>query len=210
MILHKTPWWIKAFYRSLTWTGTPFADNRPVIYLTFDDGPIPEITPWVVDVLEQYDAQATFFCVGDNIIKHPEEYALVIANGHKTANHTYHHINGWKTPADTYYKEVQDCQQQLKSDGHTTPLFRPPYGKISRKQIEILSTEYQIIMWDVLSADYDTFLSPQKCLQASVKATEAGSIVVFHDSIKALKNLKYTLPAFLDHFADKGFVFHAL
>lgn len=210
MILHKTPWWIRAFYTSLTWTGTPYVDDRPTVYLTFDDGPVPDITPWVAAILQQYNAKATFFCVGDNIAKHPEEYAHIRQAGHTTANHTFHHVNGWKTTSKNYMTEVEDCQKYLSTEPGGKPLFRPPYGKISLKQIKLLSPGYQIIMWDVLSADYDKRLSPRNCLKKTIKATRAGSIIVFHDSIKAEQNLRYVLPAFLEHFSGKGFAFNAL
>ncbi|MFA0963036.1 polysaccharide deacetylase family protein [Roseivirga sp. BDSF3-8] len=211
MVIHKTPWLLKAFYSSLTWTGKASHQDKPCLYLTFDDGPIPSVTPWVADILANYNAGATFFCVGDNIRKHPEEFELIQSQGHRVANHTFHHVNGWSVPTETYLREIKECDKVLRLDQNCQqPLFRPPYGKISRKQISEINNSHRIIMWDVLSADYDHTISPRKCLEATKKAAEPGSIVLFHDSYKAERNLKYVLPAFLDHFAAQGYLFKTL
>jgi peptidoglycan/xylan/chitin deacetylase (PgdA/CDA1 family) len=205
---YKTPWLVQALLPSLKWRQ--LGTNRS-IYLTFDDGPIPEITPFVLTELTKYNAKATFFCVGDNIRKHPHIAQEVVAAGHRLGNHTYHHLQGWQTPTLVYLENIQACDTELyKISGHNNVLFRPPYGRINRAQYLDLKSEYQIIMWDVLTYDFDVDLSPEKCLTQAIKNTRPGSIVVFHDSVKASRNLKYVLPRYLAHFAQQNFRFEAL
>ena len=175
------------------------------IFLTFDDGPIPEITPKVLDILEQYNAKATFFCVGDNVAKHPEVYQQVLDAGHLTGNHTFHHLNGWKTSVEEYINDVNKCSTLVNS-----PLFRPPHGRIRPSVIKYLRKEYQIIMWSVLTGDYDKTLTPEKVLKNAIDHTTDGSIVVFHDSLKAADNLFFALPRFLEHFSNKGYIFECI
>lgn len=177
----------------------------PVVYLTFDDGPIPDLTPWVLDTLAQFEAKATFFCVGDNVRKHPDIYARLLAEGHRTGNHTFNHLNGLKTPAAQYIENVRTCAEYVDSS-----LFRPPYGRLRRGLRRALSADYQLVLWDVLSGDFDRALSPEKCLAGVLKHTEPGSIIVFHDSLKAEPNLRYSLPRALEAFRQKGWRFEAL
>jgi peptidoglycan/xylan/chitin deacetylase (PgdA/CDA1 family) len=205
MYWHKTPSWLRKFYPTFTWRR-PTAENT--LYLTFDDGPIPGMTEWVLDQLAQYQIKATFFCVGDNVRKNPEVFSWIRKQGHATGNHTFNHLNGWKTPADEYVRNTQFCQKFLTNEKQ---LFRPPYGKISRKQATQLQQHgYEIIMWDVLSGDFDRKLSPEKCLAKTIEATESGSIIVFHDNVKAEERLTHVLPRYIEHFLEKGFAFETL
>ncbi|WP_068839854.1 polysaccharide deacetylase family protein [Pontibacter akesuensis] len=181
------------------------------LFLTFDDGPIPEVTPWVLEQLRKYGAKATFFCVGDNLYKHPEIANGLVAEGHLLANHTYHHLKGWNTAMQPYLDNTQRCQQEVeKLQQANRKLFRPPYGRITRAQGRQLQPNYEIIMWDVLTNDYDQSLSPETCLRKSIKYTQSGSIIVFHDSLKAKRNMMYALPRFLEHFNRLGYTFETL
>jgi len=205
MYLIKTPFWLRWLYPGLVWRKI---SAKPVIYLTFDDGPIPEVTPFVLSVLERYDAKATFFCIGDNIRKHPGIFQKLIEGGHAIGNHTFNHLKGWKTKDEVYLENFKLCDNLTKSK-----LFRPPYGRIKRSQVSKLKNEYpglKIIMWDVLSGDFDLGLSPEKCLKNVLKATEAGSIVVFHDSLKAFERLEYVLPRALEFWKKQGYSFEKL
>jgi peptidoglycan/xylan/chitin deacetylase (PgdA/CDA1 family) len=194
--------------------------NTQTLYLTFDDGPVPGPTEFVLETLYRAGVKATFFCIGDNIRKHPDIFASVCRYGHAIGNHTYHHVNGWKTNTVDYEKNVKRCRDEIDahtrygnsfdSDSHRDSLFRPPFGRISRDQIKRLLPEYKIIMWDVLSVDYNQNLSAEKCLRNTIAATRAGSIIVFHDSYKAEKNLMYALPRFVEHYLGKGFGFDIL
>lgn len=205
MYLVKSPRLLKLYYPSLTWNRPR---DRKVIYLTFDDGPIPDVTSFVLKTLNGYGAKATFFCIGDNIQKHPELFAQLKAEGHAIGNHTFNHLRGWATPDEHYLQNFAQCQELTR-----TKLFRPPYGRIRKSQIKALRDlhpDLQIIMWDVITGDFDLNLSPEKCYQNSIKYTSNGSIVVFHDSLKAFERLEYALPRFLQHFTDKGFTFSTL
>jgi peptidoglycan/xylan/chitin deacetylase (PgdA/CDA1 family) len=205
MYLVKSPWLLKKLYPSLTWDKNP---GNPCIYLTFDDGPIPIVTPFVLNILQQYNAKATFFCIGDNVRKHPDVFEQVKNAGHAIGNHTFNHLNGWKTPAKTYLENTQKADALLH-----THLFRPPYGRLKRSQIKLLKSvkpEINIIMWDVLSGDFDTTLSPERCLAGVLKATTSGSIVVFHDSLKARERLEYVLPRAMEVWSNAGFGFAPL
>ena len=202
MYLVKTPQFIQSFFPKFTWK---IPTRQKTIYLTFDDGPIPEVTPWVLKTLKQAHAKATFFCVGDNARKYPEVLQAVLRDGHAVGNHTFHHLNGWDTDNFHYFHDVQKGAQMVK-----TQLFRPPYGRLKRRQARILQRRYHIIMWDVLSADFDEQLSGEQCFQNVVAHAGAGSIIVFHDSLKAEAQLKYALPRVLDHFGKKGYQFKAI
>lgn len=182
-----------------------------IIYLTFDDGPTPEITNWTLDALKQYNAKATFFCIGNNIEKHPEVFNNIVNNGHAIGNHTQHHVKGWKTKTKDYILEVLATAKELKQHQYSTNLFRPPYGQIKPKQgKKLIELGYKIIMWDVLSFDWEQEVSEEKCLDNVISKTKEGSIVVFHDSVKASKNMMYVLPKVLEHFNKNGFEFKAL
>ncbi len=206
---HRTPTILQWFYPSLTWHRSR---SEKSIYLTFDDGPIPEITPMVLNTLKQYDVKATFFCVGDNAKKHPELLSKVIEAGHRIGNHTSQHLDGWKTELDSYVHNIESCDEQLDQikGSELLPLFRPPYGKIGSRQINRVKHTHQIVMWDVLSGDFDQSLSPEKCLHNTIKATRSGSIVVFHDNVKAKENVIHALPRYIDHFRELGFEFKTL
>ncbi len=203
---------MRKFYPSAIWR-VPTKEKK--IFLTFDDGPIPEITPWVLSTLKQFNAKATFFCIGANIEKHPDIFQQIISEGHSVGNHTYHHLNGWKTKTKEYLENIEKCKTAMAnahqpSTTNHQPFFRPPYGRMKQSQYSILNTQYSIVMWDVLSGDFDEKLSAEKCLKNVITKTREGSIVVFHDSIKAQKNLFYALPKFLEHFSKKGFEFCCL
>jgi peptidoglycan/xylan/chitin deacetylase (PgdA/CDA1 family) len=195
------------------------------IYLTFDDGPVPEITPWVLDVLKSFTARASFFVVGENVIRHPDLFRRIAREGHRIGNHTYNHLKGWKTADKVYLENIEQCFSAIekewplpgdKSQGSESEfppekegrLFRPPYGRMRKSQIRQLNTK--IVMWDVLSYDFDALLNPVKCLKKVLRSSREGSVVVFHDNVKAKRNLEYVLPRFLEEFADRGFSFEAL
>ena len=205
MYLIKTPWLLKALYPQLLWNKPR---NRRTLYLTFDDGPIPEVTPFVLDTLQRYQAKATFFCIGDNVQKHPEIFAQVQAAGHVIGNHTFNHLKGWATGNQVYIDNYKQADTLLN-----TPLFRPPYGRIKRSQIKLLKQvrpDISIVMWDVLSGDFDVNLDPEKCLKQTLKHAENGSVVVFHDSMKAFPRLRYVLPKALELWKKKGYEFKTL
>jgi peptidoglycan/xylan/chitin deacetylase (PgdA/CDA1 family) len=202
MYLVKSPWLLKRLYPALTWS---IPTEEKEVYLTFDDGPHQTITPFVLDTLKARDAKATFFCIGKNVKEHPAIYQQIISEGHKVGNHTYNHYNGWKTPDDVYIKDILEAKQYIDSN-----LFRPPYGRISKFQIQQLKSLFKIVMWDVLSADFDITLTPQKCLEHVVSNVAPGSIVVFHDSQKALPRLEYALPKALEYLSTNGYKFKAL
>jgi len=207
MYLVKTPWLLKKLYPGLVWN---LNRTERCIFLTFDDGPVPIVTPFVLKNLKQHNAKATFFCIGDNVQKHPDIFKEVKADGHSIGNHTFNHLRGWKTEDDTYLQNFLKCNESLTTK---TSLFRPPYGRIKRNQIKLLKAAkpgLQIIMWDVLSGDFDMTLSPEKCLQYTLKHTENGSIVVFHDSLKAFNRLEYVLPKALEHWSKEGYKFMPL
>lgn len=202
MYLTKTPKFIKSLFPTLTWN---IESAEKVLYLTFDDGPIPEVTPWVIEVLEKYHAKATFFCVGENVKKHRKVFESLSINGHSVGNHTYHHISGWQTDNIPYFHDIRKCARLVKSE-----LFRPPYGRLKPKQAQFLTRHYNVIMWDVLSGDFDEALSPEECYQNVIKSAKPGSIVVFHDSLKSETTLREVLPKVLDYFSAEGYVFKAL
>ncbi|CAM3738824.1 polysaccharide deacetylase family protein [Flavobacterium gelidilacus] len=206
----KVPKFIKKIFYNQVW-DIPNAENK--IYLTFDDGPTPLITEWVLDILEKENIKATFFCIGNNIEKYPEIFKKTIKAGHSIGNHTFNHLKGWKTASKRYVENIDLCStiiQQSAIDRHQSLLFRPPYGKIKPNQTRLLRLKgFKIIMWDVLSKDYDQAISPEKCLE-NTKRTASGSILVFHDSLKAQKNLEYTLPKAIKLLKEKGFVFDTI
>lgn len=199
--LIRTPWWLKRLYPRRVWN---MDTGSKVIYLSFDDGPHPLATPFVLDELKKYNAKATFFCIGKNVAVHPALYERILAEGHAVGNHTYDHLNGWKTGDEEYLRNISEAAALIQS-----PLFRPPYGKIRSAQAGKLS-RYRIIMWDVLSGDFDNSVTREGCYRNVINHTNNGSIVVFHDSEKAWNKLSYTLPLVLEHFSRAGYLFSAI
>jgi peptidoglycan-N-acetylglucosamine deacetylase len=207
LYLHYTNSFIQRLFPHFTWE---VKTTSKVIYLTFDDGPIPEVTPWILSKLADYDAKATFFCVGDNVYKHPKIFEQVLEQGHRIGNHTFHHLNGWSTETTKYIENVKLCEDYLPTQNIGNKLFRPPYGRLTSEQSKLLRPYYQIVMWNVLTGDFDVKLDEETCLQKATQYTQAGSIVVFHDSLKAKKKLYYTLPKYLEYFSNEGFKFERL
>lgn len=205
MYLITSPWWLRALYPVFTWR---MPGDEKVIYLTFDDGPHPQATPFVLEQLKKFDAKASFFCIGKNVVAEPGIYRQVLAEGHAVGNHTYHHYNGWKTEDAVYMEDIQKTMELVPSK-----LFRPPYGRIKRSQAkQLLSPQLSLrtIMWDVLSGDFDTRLQPQACFNNVIKHTRPGSIIVFHDSQKALPRMQYALPRVLEYFSERGYRFERM
>jgi peptidoglycan/xylan/chitin deacetylase (PgdA/CDA1 family) len=211
----KTNYFVKKIFPNYVWD---IPNNENKVFLTFDDGPIPEITEWTLEQLKKYDAKATFFCIGNNIEKHPEIFQKIIDDNHAVGNHTFNHLKGWETNTPNYIENVSLCQTQIlnpkslilpepKENRAQLNLFRPPYGKIKPSQSRILrKLGYKIIMWDILSYDFDQRITPEKCLDNVLKNVVNGSIIVFHDNVKAEQNLKYALPKTLAFLKEKGFV----
>lgn len=203
--LTKTPRIIQKVFKNYTWR---FSSQKKEIFLTFDDGPTPIVTSWTLDVLNQYNAKATFFCIGKNIISEIDTYNRILKENHQVGNHTQNHKNGFKTKLKPYINNTLLAESHIRN---SSKLFRPPYGRIRNKQAhKIISLGYKIIMWDVLSADFDQSISKEKCLENVLKNTKSGSIIVFHDSIKASEKLKYVLPKVLEFYSKKGYSFKAI
>ncbi len=193
---------VRPFFRNTIWRKNP---SEKVIYLTFDDGPVPEVTPSVLDILDKYGWKATFFCVGENVQKYPELYNEVQRRGHRTGNHSFNHIKGFNYSADAYVENVKKAAAYIHSD-----LFRPPYGRITQKQISVLKDDYNIVMWDVITHDYDKKLSPEQVFSNVTNHLRKGSIVVFHDSIKASANVLEVLPKAIEFWKSKGYDYRLL
>lgn len=208
--LTKTPGLLKSFYPSCTWN---FSREIKTIYFTFDDGPHPEATPFVLDTLKEYNAKATFFCIGKNVVAYPDIYKRILNEGHAVGNHTFNHLNGWKTPDRDYVKNIGEAAKFIDSN-----LFRPPYGRITKFQIRLLTaaenlkqkTIYKIVMWDVLSGDFDIAATADKCTKNVTSKAKEGSIVVFHDSEKAMPRMQQSLRESLNYFSGKEFNFSAI
>jgi peptidoglycan/xylan/chitin deacetylase (PgdA/CDA1 family) len=214
----KTPFIVKKLFPDYIWE---ISTNKKELYLTFDDGPTPDITHWVLDTLKPFHAKVTFFCIGDNVNKHPELFHQIINEGHSIGNHTHNHIKGWKTKTKLYLENVLEAEKTINEQIHHSSfiihhsplvnIFRPPYGQITPKQgKQLMALGYKIVMWDVLSFDWDKTVSNQECLDHIISKSKNGSIVVFHDSIKASNNMKFALPKVLKHFTEKGFSFKAI
>ena len=206
MYFIKTPFWLRLIYRSCIWRK-PTEDK--VLFLSFDDGPHPEATPFVLEQLASFNAKASFFCIGKNVQLFPEIYAAIITAGHTVGNHTQNHMNGWENKTDHYIADIQEASKLIHSN-----LFRPPYGRISFAQIKALRSDpslpQDIIMWDVLSGDFDTTITGEQCAQNVIQHAGPGSIIVFHDSTKAMDRLRVALPKVLAHFSKQGYQFKAL
>ena len=203
--LVRSPWWLKKFYSRLIWS---IPAKEKVLYLTFDDGPHPVATPLVLEQLKKYGARATFFCIGKNVEQYPQIYRSVLLEGHRVGNHTQNHLNGWKTDDRKYLENIRDAARLIDSD-----LFRPPYGRIGALQSALLRQaplNYKIVMWEVLSADFDTTLVAERCARHVIRNARPGSIIVFHDSEKALPRLSEALPMVLEHFSKEGYRFEAI
>jgi peptidoglycan/xylan/chitin deacetylase (PgdA/CDA1 family) len=201
----KTPWWLKKLYGRCIWGFSPI---KRTIYLTFDDGPHLKATPFVLAELKKCDAKATFFCIGKNAVENNDIYQRIINEGHSVGNHTYDHLNGWKTSNEAYIDNIDKARIHINSN-----LFRPPYGRIKKNQIKSLKNlnpELKIVMWSVLSGDFDINISSEKCLANVIDNAKSGAIIVFHDSEKAFNNLVYALPVVLKYFSERGFVFEKI
>jgi peptidoglycan/xylan/chitin deacetylase (PgdA/CDA1 family) len=205
----RMPWFLKLLMRKAEWRKLT---QEKAIYLTFDDGPIPEVTDFVLQQLAKFNAKATFFAVGENVQKHPDILQQIIAQGHQIGNHTFNHFNGWKTEPKRYLENVKKCEDTLKPylPAEQPRFFRPPYGKLTLAQLKPLSQQYRLIFWDLLTYDFDATFSPEACLKISLAKTRPGSIVVFHDSLKAQRNLEYVLPRYLEALQKDGYSFRAL
>ena len=210
-MLAKIPTLLKHLLPNRLWN---LPKDEQAIYLSFDDGPIPEVTPWVLEQLQQYDAKATFFCIGDNVRKHPEIFQKIISEGHAVGNHSFNHLNGWRTRSHLYLENVLQAQKEMEQymvEATGSRLFRPPYGRLKEQQARLLrENDFKVVMWDVLSVDYKQRLSPENCFKNVVNNAEAGSIIVFHDSLKAEKNMKATLPRVLEYYSRRGFEFRSI
>lgn len=206
-MLHRTPFFLPLLYPGLLWR---MPSNKKEIYLTFDDGPVPGPTEFVLDELKKHNLNATFFCIGDNIHKHPDLFKRILNEGHAVANHTFNHLKGWQTSISDYLDNIKKCDEVMTalSSLPAATYFRPPYGRIKRAQIKELVNK-KIVMWDVLTRDYDATLSSESCLKHSLQATRNGSIVVFHDSLKAEKNLREVLPKYIEACLAQGYTFEA-
>jgi peptidoglycan/xylan/chitin deacetylase (PgdA/CDA1 family) len=201
----KTPWWIKKLWPDCVWN---IETDEKILYLTFDDGPHPEATPFVLELMKKYNAKATFFCIGKNVEEYFNLYRNIIDDGHNPGNHTYNHLNGWKEKDDIYLQNIFKAKEVIDSN-----LFRPPYGRITKFQLKLLSGEkYKLttIMWDVLSGDFDKSVSPENCFLNVIRNAKQGSIVVFHDSEKCFSKLRYALPKVLEYYSEKGYEFKSI
>lgn len=212
----KTPTAARKLFGAALWK---VKTKEKVLYLTFDDGPIDEVTPQILDCLYEYKAKATFFCIGKNITAQPALYERIIAEGHSIGNHTQQHLNGWHTENAEYYEGVEECGKVMRHsanghlhmiDGQEATFFRPPYGKLTITQYNHLKNKYKIVMWDVLAFDFDLKVSKEQVLNNVLKNTVAGSIIVFHDSLKAKEKVLYALPKVLEHYIQQGYRFERL
>lgn len=207
------PGFVKWIYPKRIWEGP--AEGKS-IYLTFDDGPIPQVTPWVLEQLKAYDALATFFCIGENVQQHPGIFRKIINEGHSIGNHTFNHLDGWRTRTDEYILNTLKCRQVIQNNlpeksFKRNPLFRPPYGKIKGRQAkELQKRGFTVVMWSIVSLDYDPSVSAERCYRNVKRHVRPGSVIVFHDSLRAQANLTTVLPRVLEHYNREGFTFRAL
>jgi len=203
--LVRTPWWLRRCFPGCIWE---IPETRPIVYLTFDDGPDPGVTPFVLDQLAHHGMHATFFCIGKNVEAHPDVYARILREGHRTGNHTHHHLNGWKTDDDIYLEDISRAARVIASD-----LFRPPYGRIGFAQLRRLrqaTPAMRPVMWSVLSGDFDPGITTDQCIRNVLDHARPGSVITFHDSVKAFPVLREALPVILGHFQQKGWIGEAV
>ena len=199
-MIEQPPLLYRALFQGALWRI--LSRNEKQVFLTFDDGPIPEVTPWVLDLLDKYNIKATFFCVGDNVVKYPETYQEILKRGHLTGNHTFNHLQGWKTCTKKYIENVEEAEKLIQSS-----LFRPPHGHIRFVQLALLMRKYNVVMWDVVTRDYSKLFNGEQVFDNVKKYTRNGSIIVFHDSLKSKKNLQYALPRSIEYLLNEGYVF---
>lgn len=195
----RPPTYFRFLYPGVVWNKPT---NEKILYLTFDDGPTPEVTSSVLDLLSSYQAKATFFCIGENVKKHPTIYKRIQSEGHSIGNHTHTHPNSWKVNSDFFLNDVEEASKVINST-----LFRPPYGKLTPRTLFSLRNKYQIIMWDVISGDFDEKVSAEQVQRNVIKNATNGSIIVFHDSVKAAPRMLEVLPKILKHFTESGYSF---
>lgn len=199
MFIEQPPQFIRQLYPHAHWRMNT---SEKAVYLTFDDGPIPEVTPWVLDVLDKYQIKATFFMVGDNVRKHPDEYKMVVERGHRIGNHTFNHLKGFEEGSERYIANIDKADCYLSTD-----LFRPPHGIMRMKQYRMLSKRYRIIMWDLVTRDYNPKLNGEQVLRKVRKYARNGSIITFHDSLRSVDNLRYALPRAIEWLQGEGYEF---
>lgn len=208
MYLSHIPTLVQQLFSDYIWR---IDTAEKILYLSFDDGPSPKITPWVLEQLQKFEAKATFFLIGDRVIKYPELVHQIIDAGHSLGNHTHHHIKGRKSDTKAYLKNFLRAQRAITEySGYRTDLFRPPYGSLTSKQADRILRTHQIIMMDVISGDFDVKRSPETCINKVIKYARKGSIVLFHDSEKAWPRLQMALPKVLSHFAEQGYRFEEI
>ena len=204
MLIEQPPILYRALYPKAIWRIP--VPNKKTVYLTFDDGPIPEVTPWVLDVLDKYNVKVTFFCVGDNVRKYGYIYEELLKRGHTVGNHTFHHLQGWQNRSWTFLNDTQQANELIHSN-----LFRPPHGHMVFPQPGLLKKKgYKIIMWDVVTRDYSRYMNPEQVLENVKRYTRDGSIIVFHDSLKAEVNMKYALPKAIEWLLEQGYTFELI
>ncbi|RLJ65695.1 peptidoglycan/xylan/chitin deacetylase (PgdA/CDA1 family) [Lacinutrix venerupis] len=208
----KIPYIIKRIFPNYVWD---FSSNKKILYLTFDDGPTPEITQWTLNTLKKYNAKATFFCIGNNVIKYPDIIKNILEEGHSIGNHTQDHVKGWKTSTKNYLENVLKAETIIKNElkeKQQLKLYRPPFGQLKNSQGKaIIQLGYKIIMWSVISFDWEHKITKAQCLENVIsKASKKNNIIVFHDSVKASRNMMYALPKVLEHFSKEGYVFKAI
>jgi len=199
MKLVRVRWWMKWLYPGVEWN---YPEQEKTIYITFDDGPVPEVTPKVLEILREYGVKATFFCIGDNVRKYPELYNQILAEGHRVGNHSYSHYNAWKVSAEAYLQDVEDGARLIESN-----LFRPPYGKLTWQVLIPLRKKYRIVMWDVISCDFDETVSAEQVYRNVTENARPGSVIVFHDSIKAAPRMIEALPEILNFYSERAYQF---